>query len=69
MTDDLTVFFALLGSTHIKALRKMLVKSTPDSRLGSMVKKRYILTSAIKSKTIPKILSFIRINLYHDALK
>jgi len=27
--DDLTVFFALLGSAFIKASRKMLVKSTP----------------------------------------
>jgi hypothetical protein len=27
-TDDLTVFFALLGSVHVKAACKMLVKST-----------------------------------------
>jgi len=27
-TDGLTVFFALLGSAHIKAAHKMLVKST-----------------------------------------
>jgi len=25
-TDDLTIFFALLGSARVKALRKMLVK-------------------------------------------
>jgi len=30
MTDDLTVIFAILGSTNVKAWRKMLVKSTPD---------------------------------------
>jgi hypothetical protein len=29
-TDGLTVFFALLGFDHVKAARKMLVKSTPD---------------------------------------
>jgi hypothetical protein len=28
-TDVLTVFFALFGSTHVKAARKMLVKLTP----------------------------------------
>jgi len=28
MTDDLTAFFALLGSMRVKAARKMLVKST-----------------------------------------
>jgi len=28
-TDGLTVFFALLGFVHVKAARKMLVKSTP----------------------------------------
>jgi len=27
--DDLTVFIALLGSMHVKAARKMLVKLTP----------------------------------------
>ena len=27
---DLTVFFALLGSAHIKAARKMMVKLTPE---------------------------------------
>jgi len=29
MTVDLTVIFALLGFTRVKALHKMLVKSTP----------------------------------------
>jgi len=28
-TDDLTVFLLLLGSAGVKALRKMLVRSTP----------------------------------------
>jgi hypothetical protein len=28
-TDGLTVFFALLGSVHVKVARRMLVKSTP----------------------------------------
>jgi len=28
-TNDLSVFFALLGSVCVKASRKMLVKSTP----------------------------------------
>jgi len=28
--DDLTVFFVLLGSAPVKALHKILVKSTPD---------------------------------------
>jgi len=28
-TDNFTVFFAFLGSAHVKALRKMLVKLTP----------------------------------------
>ena len=32
---DLTVFFALLGSVHVKAAHKMLVKLTPD--VNSMV--------------------------------
>ncbi len=30
-TDDLTDFFAHLGSTHVKTLRKMLTKLTPDA--------------------------------------
>jgi len=29
-TDNLTVFFTLLGSAHAKASRKMLVKLNPD---------------------------------------
>ncbi len=29
-TDDVTVFFALLGSEHVKALLETLVKSTPS---------------------------------------
>jgi hypothetical protein len=29
-TDDLTVFFTLMGSTSVKAVRKMLVKLTPE---------------------------------------
>jgi len=29
MTDSLTVFFAILESSHVKAAHKMLVKSTP----------------------------------------
>jgi hypothetical protein len=29
MTNDLTVIYALLGSTHVKASRKMLMKLTP----------------------------------------
>jgi len=29
-TDDLTVFLMLLGSTSVKAARKMLMKLTPD---------------------------------------
>jgi len=32
-TDDLTVFFTLLGSTSVKAVLRMLVKSTPDRML------------------------------------
>jgi len=30
-TDGLTIFFALLGSAHIKAVHKMLVKLIPPS--------------------------------------
>jgi len=30
MTKDLNVIFALLGSTHDKVLRKMLIKLTPE---------------------------------------
>ncbi len=30
MTDDLTVIFAILGSTHVKAARKTLMKLSPD---------------------------------------
>ncbi len=33
--DDLIVFFALLGSVCIKAVRKMLVKLTPDRDDGN----------------------------------
>jgi len=29
-TDNFTVFFALLGSAHVKAVCKLLVKSNPD---------------------------------------
>jgi len=29
-TDGLTIFFALLGSAHVRAAHKMLVKSTPE---------------------------------------
>jgi len=29
--DDLTVFFAFLGSAHVKAARKMLVKLTLEN--------------------------------------
>jgi hypothetical protein len=31
--DSLTLFFALLGSGHIKAERKMLVNATPGPRI------------------------------------
>jgi hypothetical protein len=30
MADDLTLIFALLGSTGVKAARKTLMKSIPD---------------------------------------
>jgi len=40
-TDSMTVFFALLESAHIKAVRKMLVKSTP----GQISAKRFGLKS------------------------
>jgi hypothetical protein len=36
-TDDLTVFFALLGSAHVKALCKMLMKLTPDESVGNVM--------------------------------
>jgi len=35
--DDLTVFFALLGSGHVKAVHKMMVKSSPDVGCGNML--------------------------------
>jgi hypothetical protein len=35
--DDLTVLFALLESRHIKAVHKMLVKSTPEVGCGNML--------------------------------
>jgi hypothetical protein len=42
-TDSLNVFFALLGFVRVKAVRKMLVKSTPgflpdNSLLGKPLK-------------------------------
>ncbi len=32
-TDDVTIFFALLGSVHVKVAHKILVKSTPSMSL------------------------------------
>jgi len=34
----LTVFFALLGSAHVKAAHKMLVKLTTDGSIGAIQK-------------------------------
>ncbi len=38
MTDDLTAFFVLLGSTHVKAARKMLVELTTAANLAKVHK-------------------------------
>jgi len=38
-TDNLTAFFELLGSVHIKALRKMLVKLTPEIDIIGTIKR------------------------------
>jgi len=38
-TDDLTVIFALLGSAHVKASLKLLVKSTLDGRVEDTASK------------------------------
>jgi len=37
-TDGLTVFFGLLASAHVKAARKMLVKSTPEPILRNFTR-------------------------------
>ncbi len=37
-TDDLTVIFALLGSECVKAVRRMLLKLTPNNKIGFKIK-------------------------------
>ncbi len=48
-TDNLTVFFTLLGSTSIKAVRRMLVKLTPDEEHYSTWQSRNVHNFVIKS--------------------
>ncbi len=40
-TDSLTLFFALLGFAHVKAFRKMLVKSTSGRRRPRIAKETW----------------------------
>jgi len=42
-TDDLTVFFTLLGSTSVKASRKMLVKLTPGVNFINVLRTAFTL--------------------------
>jgi hypothetical protein len=44
-TDCLNVFFALSGSAGIKALNKMLVKSTPGGCFGEVMSIAFLSTS------------------------
>ena len=58
-TDNLTVFFALLGSTCAKAARKTLMKSTPGVNFINVLQAAFVLADPKSVKKTDNLTVFL----------